>query len=197
MCAAFPALCWPRFNMYDPKELMQKAPLRLLNETTNKPPYVGQGGIRAFRNLTTFNDSFSYQVYADYLARVSYTGACCEACMCTCMCMCMCMCTCTCVLMERGWGFLPCLCCWPCRHGVLRVGGSGGVGKKGGGVAWRFLERCVMLLCCVWLCALLPRCERRLDIWTGEWRVLRAVVRLCACGLAWLALYVSAGAVAG
>jgi choline-sulfatase len=61
-------------SMYDPATIRAKAPLRSLNDTFGKPPYYGQAtGIRAFRNYSTFNDDFAYQVAAQYLARVTYS----------------------------------------------------------------------------------------------------------------------------
>ena len=59
-------------NMYDPAVVRQKFPLRSVNDTAGKPPYYGQGGIRAYRNYTSFGDDFSYQVAAQYFARVTY-----------------------------------------------------------------------------------------------------------------------------
>ena len=59
-------------NMYKPAEIRAKAPLRPMN-TTLKPAYIGQDGIRAFRNITSFNETWSYKIAADYFARVSYT----------------------------------------------------------------------------------------------------------------------------
>ena len=60
-------------NMYDPATIRAQAPLRSVNDTQGKPPYYGQGGIRGYRNITSFGEDFAYQVAAQYFARVSYT----------------------------------------------------------------------------------------------------------------------------
>lgn len=60
-------------NMYDPATIKAQMPLRSVNDTQGKPPYYGQGGIRAYRNITTFDEDFSYQVAAQYFARVTYS----------------------------------------------------------------------------------------------------------------------------
>ena len=64
----------PFFGMYNASLLKALAPLRPQG-VPNKPPYMApDAGIRASRNLTVIGDEdFSYRVYADYLARVSYT----------------------------------------------------------------------------------------------------------------------------
>ncbi len=60
-------------GIYSPAEIQANMPLRPMNDTTGKPPYYGQDGIRGFRNYTGFGDDFSYQIAANYFARVSYT----------------------------------------------------------------------------------------------------------------------------
>jgi arylsulfatase A-like enzyme len=59
-------------GMYDPATIRARMPLRNLSDATGKPPYMGDGGIRGFRNYTTFGEDFSYKVAAQYFARVTY-----------------------------------------------------------------------------------------------------------------------------
>jgi arylsulfatase A-like enzyme len=59
-------------NMYDPEAIKREAPLMPINATEGKPPFYGPDGIRGFRNISTFDEDFSYQVAANYFARVTY-----------------------------------------------------------------------------------------------------------------------------
>jgi arylsulfatase A-like enzyme len=60
------------YDKYNATQLQEMNLLRPQN-VSNKPPYIGDGGIRFYRNYSSFDDAFSYKVLAQYLARVSYT----------------------------------------------------------------------------------------------------------------------------
>ena len=61
-------------NMYDPADIAARFPLRTLAESSGKPPYYGDSGIRGYRNYTQIdiNMNYSYQVVSQYYARVTY-----------------------------------------------------------------------------------------------------------------------------
>ena len=61
------------YHLYSAAQVAAQAPLRRVLPGSNKPPHLRPDvGIPAFRNLTSFNDSFFEELAAIYLGRVSY-----------------------------------------------------------------------------------------------------------------------------
>jgi len=56
----------PYYSMYDPQTIARLAPLPPL-DIPGKPGYYGNKGIRGYRNLTSLNETFFYDINAKYL----------------------------------------------------------------------------------------------------------------------------------